>query len=69
MCTSKPKAPRPTALPPPPPPPANASPTAPVIDPAQKDMLLNRPKRRGLRDLRIDRTASMPAIGLNVAQG
>lgn len=67
MCSSKPKAPKPAAPPPPPPPPAEVNPTAPVIDPTQKDKLLNRPKRRGLKDLRVNLAA--PAAGLNVPQG
>lgn len=68
MCGSKPKSPKPAAPPPPPPPPAEINPTAPVIDPATKDKLLNRPKRRGLKDLRV--SLSGPAqVGLNVPQG
>lgn len=66
MCMSSPKAPKPAALPPPPPPPPEVSPTAPVVDPAMKDRLLNRPKRRGLQDLRIPLAGP---VGVNVAQG
>jgi hypothetical protein len=68
MCTSKPRAPKAAPLPPPPPPPAEVNPQAPVIDPASKDKLLQRPKRRGLRDLRIPLSGA-PASGLNVPQG
>ncbi len=67
MCSSKPKAPKPSPPPPPAPPPADANPTAPVIDPALKDKLLSRPKRRGLKDLRVPLTSAQS--GLNVPQG
>ena len=64
MCTGSRPKPVKTTLPPPPPPPPEATPTAPVIDGAAKDALLNRPKKRGLRALRIPL-----ATGLNVPQG